>query len=91
MILTVKENVRLRVNPRLCRVSIQRVDDGWRYTIAVRDEPERWVQARDRTPARAFVRALRLAEAQDFPGLNLGLGWAYDHPQYVPPKSRATR
>lgn len=30
---------------------------------------------------RAVVRALRLAEAQGMPGIDLGLGWAYQHPQ----------
>lgn len=64
-------------------MSICRVGERlWRVTI-VGDKIAAYTTT---GPRKALVRALRLAEEMGMEGVDLGMGWAYEHPQYPEPK-----
>ena len=77
----VKRLVRLRVDPRKARVRIRRMDGGsWQATIYPLDGSTAAASGLARTPLQAVARALRIAEALRVPGVDLSMGWAFEHP-----------
>lgn len=74
--------VRLRVNPEKICIKVRRDSKRgmWRVEMISLVAP-RSVIAHHKYPTRALALALRLATRADFPGVDLGMGWAYDHPQ----------
>lgn len=77
--------VRLRANPKKVRVSIGHFTtdehDWWRVTVQSLEEPEHKVIVYAREPRAGVVKALRGAWHNGMPGIDLGMGWAYPHPQ----------
>ena len=74
---------RFRADPRKVRVSIRRIDDAWVAHFATRDGGVSVEGRHKRSPSRAVARALLAANRIDMPGVDLGMEWAYDHPQKV--------
>jgi hypothetical protein len=71
--------VRWRANPEKIRVSIRSSNEHWQVTVTCRATGE-FITCKSKIPARAIMRALRLAEKKGFDGTDLGMGWAYRHP-----------
>lgn len=73
---------RFRADPKKVRVAVRKMEDGFICTIGprVRDDehPKRW--AFGRTARSAIFRALHDAERQGMPGIDMSMGWAYEHP-----------
>jgi hypothetical protein len=70
--------VRFRANPRRVRIGVRRDGEGWYVRIyGGALVVTRWAKS----PGKALVLALRAAEGVDMPGIDLGMQWAYDHPQ----------
>jgi hypothetical protein len=74
---------RFRANPRKVRVGIRREDGGWVATVALR-AGGRMFEARATGPRKAVVKALLMADASGMDGIDLGMGWTYEHPQTLP-------
>lgn len=72
---------RLRADPNEVRVSVRRVGGHWECQFASRLDDAKRVSASHRTPAKALVRALQAAEAIRLRGIDIGMAWAYGHPQ----------
>ncbi len=75
--------VRFRANPKKVRISLRQRGNEWFVTIARR--PDHW-----RSPAiclsgasarKTLVLALHAASEANMPGIDMGMGWAYPHPQ----------
>lgn len=73
--------VRLRADPTKIRVAFRKAGDEWIVSIETRGMSKRRVRAHNRSPKKALAVALRKAEALGFDGIDLGMGWAYPHPQ----------
>lgn len=75
--------VRLRAHPKKIRIGVRRHGDLWYVRIGRRDETGYivGVERVHRSPTRALVLALREAERMEIPGIDLGMGWACEHPQ----------
>lgn len=73
---------RFRADPALITVSIRRdsPDEMWCVTVTDRYGWMGSVSTRDKDPIQAVGRALQMAEAKKFPGIDLELQWTYDHP-----------
>lgn len=72
---------RLRANPKRVRVAIRRMPDGrWLATVQSREDG-RAVGCLHNVALRALARAIRSASDAKFPGVDLGMDWAYVHPQ----------
>jgi uncharacterized protein YhdP len=71
--------VRLQANPKDVRVSIRRLDSGWRVTVASRTS-DAVVTYSHSDPTIAIDEALLRAEDQGMDGIDRGLEWAYDYP-----------
>ena len=74
---------RFRADPRKVRVSIRQSDVGWVARVASRDGARTISEWHKLSPVRAVVKALLAAERSGLPGIDLSMGWAYDHPQFV--------
>lgn len=71
---------RFRVDPSRLRVSIRRQPDGeWEVCIATRAD-DALVARGGNTPRKALARALRAADEEGLPGVDLHMQWAYEHP-----------
>ncbi len=70
---------RFRADPAKVRVGVRRTEQGW-YVRVISRSDGRQHSAVDTGPRKALVRALRAAEAAGLPGIDLGMGWAYEHP-----------
>lgn len=77
---------RFRADPSKVRVSIRRMPNGWwRATVEERDVGQNAIELpftgmHKLSPVRAVVRALLAADRAQLPGIDLGMGWAYEHP-----------
>lgn len=73
---------RFRADPRRVRISVCWLFDSrlWRVTIAERSGAGRVVDGRHVDPEQAVLRALAHAVRQVFDGVDLSMGWAYEHP-----------
>lgn len=72
--------VRFRVDPTRLRVSMRRLPDGeWEACVATRDDSA-LVARGGNTPRKALARALRAADEEGLPGVDLHMQWAYEHP-----------
>jgi hypothetical protein len=72
---------RFRANPAEVRVAIRRWQDQWLVTIEHRRYLRPPVTYAHKKPGRAVTLALREAERQGMPGIDLAMDWAYEHPQ----------
>ncbi len=72
---------RFRADPRKIRVSIRRTGKNWLATITERSSGKCVIYLAAR-PRQAVRMALRLAMNADLDGIDLGMGWAYEHPQH---------
>ena len=85
------KHVRLRVDPKKIRVLIRKHDMGrgvvwWCCTLvgkSAKTMASGVVEYDSVSVDRAIDKAIKAAEASGMEGLNLGLDWAYGHPQYV--------
>lgn len=91
---------RFRADPKKVRVSVRRCTGPgtwrgrteWWYASIGNCQAGIFVGSPGTTPVRAVVQALGLAEERNMPGIDLGMGWAYDHPQGpLAPSDRACR
>lgn len=77
---------RFRADPRRVRIGVRRHGDLWYVRIGrLSTVTFGWifsVERMHRSPTRALVLALRAAEALQIPGVDLGMQWAYEHPQH---------
>lgn len=71
--------VRWRANPKKIRVAICKTPTRWQVTVTCRNSNQS-VVCRSAVPERAIMKALKLAEKKGFYGIDLGMGWAYEHP-----------
>ena len=78
---------RFRANPYKVRVGIRRVGHAWwMVTISSKtDARDILIESVGTGPRKALVQALRLAEKHGLDGIDLGMEWAYDHPQHLWP------
>jgi hypothetical protein len=68
---------RFRADPSRVRVSLRRVSGAWDATVASREtDDSATVRASDAETALA----LALESADDIPGVDLEMQWAYEHP-----------
>lgn len=81
---------RFRADPTRVRVSIQhcsapgpRFTAYWVVTIRSLQRDVFGVMRAHRSPKKALALALRAAERLRIPGIDLGMQWAYYHPQRV--------
>ncbi len=82
---------RFRADPALVRVAIRHHKGLWYVSISSRPRGRGVIERMHKSPTRALVLALRAAESVDFPGIDLGMGWSYDHPQrHLAPKERVS-
>lgn len=73
---------RFRANPGTVRVAIRRMPDGRRWCAFVTSRTTMdATEAYDADPATAIDAALTIAAEIGMPGIDLGMGWAYRHPQ----------
>lgn len=81
--------VRLRANPEKVRVAIRRCGREWVATVSPRGshplldpngEPVEF-ETCEADPAAAVFDALLSADSYELPGVDLGMEWAYQHPQ----------
>ena len=68
---------RFRADPKRVRVSVRRWQGEWIVFVVAREGTAN-VSRTGNTPRKALARALRAAEW--IPGVDLGMGWAYEHP-----------
>lgn len=80
---------RFRANPHIVRVSIRRDDGGWAVAVQELRGYRRIARAWNKSPAKAVVVAMRIAESECFGGIDMGMDWTYDHPQRERQRSRA--
>ena len=71
--------VRWRANPEKIRVSIRNCSGSWQVTITCRATGD-FVTSKSLTPEKAVMSALKKADRKAFEGMDLGMGWAYEHP-----------
>ena len=71
---------RFRASPVKVRVTIHRFRDVWVVTVASRARPEQCFTSCHKRPVRATYLALKQASRAELDGIDLGMGWAYDHP-----------
>lgn len=73
---------RFRADPRRVRISVCWLFDSrlWRVTIAERSGAGQLYTARHFDPEQAVQRALAHAVHHDLDGVDLSMGWAYEHP-----------
>lgn len=79
---------RFRADPRRVRIGVRRSNGGWvgggdrAWDVTITSRGSGMVVTRrDRSPLKALVKALRCAEESGMPGIDLGMQWAYNHPQ----------
>ncbi len=73
---------RFRANPHTIRVGVRAITATmWKATITLRDGKRPRVVRYGTTAARAVALALREASNRKYPGIDIGMGWAYEHPQ----------
>ena len=83
---------RFRADPALVRVGIRPHKGLWYVTISSRPLGRGVIERMHKSPKGALVLALRAAEAVGFPGIDLGMGSAYEHPWgALAPRDRVTR
>ncbi len=70
---------RFRADPAKVRVRVRRCENGTHWSVEVSSGGMAVYRA-DTGPRKALVRALRAAEAAGLPGIDLGMGRAYEHP-----------
>jgi hypothetical protein len=69
---------RFRAAPGKVRTSLRRTKAGWRAAVSLHGGFQ--YTARSKQPMVAMMAALRRAEADECPGIDLGLQWTYEHP-----------
>ena len=74
---------RFRANPSKVRIGIRREETWWVATVSSRDPRGPVYQATATGPRKALVKALLSADADGLDGVDLSMGWAYDHPQHL--------
>jgi len=73
--------IRFRADPKKVRVSIRKVEIV--YIVSIADIADgRLVQDSSVSPRSAVLLALKAAEKIGIKGIDTGMQWAYDHPQY---------
>lgn len=75
---------RFRADPSRVRVSIRRCADKWIATIGPRDPSMRELPTNtvvDASALKALARCFQFAEADELPGIDRHMQWAYEHPQ----------
>lgn len=72
---------RFRADPRKVRVSIRRDGAMWVAVVSDRVGSGPRFEAVASGPRKALVKALLLADADGLSGVDLSMGWAYEHPQ----------
>ncbi len=72
---------RFRANPAKIRIAIRRTDGMWRASVSRRIDSSCEFVYSAPFPAEAIDLALGAAEAASVDGIDLGMGWAYRHPQ----------
>jgi hypothetical protein len=73
---------RFRADPRKVRVAIRRSGSEWVACVSNRASYGRRFEAVATGPRKALVKALLLADADGLDGVDLSMGWAYEHPQH---------
>jgi hypothetical protein len=76
---------RFRADPRKVRAAIRRDGNEWVASISNRGClcNGGCFSARATGPRKALVKALLLADEHDVDGVDLSMGWAYEHPQHA--------
>ncbi len=76
------EVVRFRADPQRIRVSLRRglgaEPEDWRAVVEEVGKPEHYTVGWSKDPSKAIM--LALERAMDFPGVDWGMEWCYDHP-----------
>jgi len=72
---------RFRADPRKVRVSIRRNGSNWVASVSNKTTYGPRFEAIATGPRKALVKALLLADAGGLEGVDLSMGWAYEHPQ----------
>jgi len=72
---------RFRADPRKVRIAIRRKGTGWLASVSGCSPTGPLYQAWATGPRKALVKALLEANANDLDGIDLSMGWAYEHPQ----------
>ena len=73
---------RFRADPTRIRVAVRPCAAGWYAHVEDRATSRSW-WATHAKPSTAVSRALRLAERDKQPGIDLAMQWTYPHPFYV--------
>lgn len=72
---------RFRVDPRRVRVALRgNARDGWVVTVGPRGGTFPICSAASDVPRNAMLRALYQADRLGIPGIDLAMGWSYEHP-----------
>lgn len=76
---------RFLVDPERIRVSLRPEGSRWRALVESRaplaDRCGSAYARRHNDPQQAVMRALRAADREELPGIDLDMQWAYQHPQ----------
>lgn len=74
---------RFRADPRKVRVSVRRSGAAWTACVSDKACYGHRYEAVASGPRKALVKALLLADADGLDGVDLSMGWAYEHPQHA--------
>jgi hypothetical protein len=72
---------RFRADPSKVRISVRPHGALWYVKISSRSEERGCVERMNQNPLKALVLALRAADDVNLPGIDVGMDWAYEHPQ----------
>ena len=81
-----RETGRFRADPALVRVGVRKHKKLWYCVITSRDGSRGPVEAMHIRPWGAVNNALVAADTLGIPGIDLGMDWVYDHPQFTKAK-----
>ena len=78
------EIVRFRADPSRVRIGVRHNQSGW-WSVSITSRKERDAHPRilvnNKSPRKALVIALHMAEERALPGVDMSMGSAYYHPQ----------
>ncbi len=69
---------RFRADPKRVHIAIRKLPDGGYIVRLTAGQTSIW--RAHRRPTAALALALRAAEGLKLPGIDLSMGWAYEHP-----------
>lgn len=71
---------RFLADPYRVRVGLKATPHGWRATVAARNLTGPTIEQFASSPSLAMRLAIQAAEDIGIPGVDLSMGWAYQHP-----------